>query len=745
MIRSIRGKIFASHLGMTAVIALTVGASGYYLMKGHLKDAQLSKMEIIADYASKSVQRFLHDKAALMKRITESPEFEDYHDKYRDLPLARHFAKFKNEIPVLSYINKEGREEVKTIYGKLSRATHNHKGKLYIRDSLSSPNQVKIRVDRGCSELRCATIIMTTSKFGYFGDTFQGILIGHIPLSKITDLILDIKVGETGSVILIDEEGAVLAHRQKSRILTKITGQGVEAERMIQEATGMEKGVARAALFGMDAFIVYAPIDSMKWSVLVTLPYEEFIQAPNRLRNFTFLAVFTIFIVGSWIAAAVTKGITSPLAKLVSASRTVAKGSLSQIVNKGAMDEEIETLVGSFNMMVSELSNTLISKKYVDSIFESMADSMMILDKEGKVKKVNGATLNLLGYSERELISKPADKLFVQGAGYDKVWKTAFRKLTDGRRVEAFEATYITKHNVEIPVILSGSLLNDGNNDEQDITVIAKDITDRKKYENNLRAFASKLEQRNDDLQEFIKIASHDLQEPLRKIIAFADRLMDRQEGNLTEQGKTHREKIQNAVRRMQILISDLLTFSRITTKANPFSPVDLVKTVREVLSDLKVKLEQTGGRVEVGDLPHIEADPLQIRQLFQNLIGNALKFSKKEVSPVVRVSSRIVDGQHESSENGFHAEKLCQITVEDNGVGFDEKYLDRIFAVFQRLHGLGKYEGTGMGLAISRKIVERHGGSITAKSAPGEGATFIIRLPVKQPKGEQWISAENA
>lgn len=235
----------------------------------------------------------------------------------------------------------------------------------------------------------------------------------------------------------------------------------------------------------------------------------------------------------------------------------------------------------------------------------------------------------------------------------------------------------------------------------------------------------------NAELQQFASIASHDLQEPLRKIQAFGNRLKEKSGEALSDQGRDYLERMQNAAGRMQTLIDDLLTLSRITTRARPFVPVNLAQVVQEVLSDLEVRIQQTEGRVEVGDLPTIEADPVQMRQLLQNLIGNALKFHRDEEPPIVRIYSQVfVSQERQSAEDAVSAE-LYQIIVEDNGIGFEEKYLDRIFNVFQRLHSRSEYEGTGMGLAICRKIAERHGGSITAKSTPGLGAKFIVTLPI--------------
>jgi signal transduction histidine kinase len=191
-----------------------------------------------------------------------------------------------------------------------------------------------------------------------------------------------------------------------------------------------------------------------------------------------------------------------------------------------------------------------------------------------------------------------------------------------------------------------------------------------------------------------------------------------------------------NAAARMQTLINDLMAFSRVETKGQPFVRTDLGTIAREVSADLETLIEQAGGRVEIEELPTIDADPMQMRQLLQNLISNSLKYSRAGVPPIVRIYSQKPDTRPpESLVESVSARQFCEILVTDNGIGFDEKYLDRIFTVFQRLHKRGEYEGTGIGLAICRKIVDRHSGTITARTSPGQGATFVVSLPVIQPK----------
>jgi PAS domain S-box-containing protein len=259
------------------------------------------------------------------------------------------------------------------------------------------------------------------------------------------------------------------------------------------------------------------------------------------------------------------------------------------------------------------------------------------------------------------------------------------------------------------------------------VNLYGRDITERERTRKALQSYANRLEVANRELQDFASIVSHDLQEPLRKIRTFGERLQSSLGSDLDEQASDYLARMIKASTRMQLMITNLLAYARVNTQGQPFTAVNLRQAANQALIDLDIRLEQTRGEVTIGELPVIEADPQQMIQLFQNLISNALKFHRPGHPPVVEVSGRIIPSRDPSTTG------QVEVRVVDNGIGFQPEFAERIFQPFQRLHGRSEYEGTGIGLSICRKIVERHRGSIFAEGAPNSGSTFFVLLPVIQ------------
>lgn len=361
-------------------------------------------------------------------------------------------------------------------------------------------------------------------------------------------------------------------------------------------------------------------------------------------------------------------------------------------------------------------------QRQCELILNAAGEGICGIDSAGKITFVNPTAARLMGLEVGKMVGCKETDVFGALADIDATTVKKDSVITPSEVIlkraggSPFTAEFVRSQILENDRVVGR-------------VVLFKDITERKQAAEALVLKADELARSNAELEQFAFVASHDLQEPLRKIRAFGDRLKTKCESVLPEEGADYLGRMQNAAARMQTLIADLLTFSRVISRTDPFVEVDLGQITREVLGDLEVRIEKTGATVTVGDLPKIEADPVHMQQLLQNLIGNALKFQCPDTKPQVRVSGRITRVGDDAS---CSVEPVCELTVQDNGIGFDEKYLDKIFAVFQRLHNRQEYEGTGIGLAVCRRIVDRHKGSITARSKPGEGATFIVHLPLR-------------
>jgi PAS domain S-box-containing protein len=361
-----------------------------------------------------------------------------------------------------------------------------------------------------------------------------------------------------------------------------------------------------------------------------------------------------------------------------------------------------------------------ISQKNYSAAFDNSLTGIYVMQ-DRKLKLANQTLADMYGYERQELIGMDSLQL-VYPEDRPAVIALTKKRLKGEEVPSVYEVRSVRKDGGVFWVQRRNTLVSfDG---KPAVLGNVLDITPLKEAEETVKRQTEELSRSNEELQAFASVASHDLQEPLRKIRTFGDVLQRKFAEPLGEEGSDYLHRMQKAAVRMQALIDALLSYSRVNAKGLDFKMVSLKDIVREVIVDLEVTIEIKGAKVHVGELPTAEADPVQMRQLFQNLISNSLKFGPEHGSPEVRIYAEAIQGA---------VPERVRITVEDNGIGFDSKFADRIFRPFERLHGHAAYEGAGMGLAISRKIVERHGGTIEARGVPGKGATFIITLPVKQ------------
>jgi PAS domain S-box-containing protein len=569
---------------------------------------------------------------------------------------------------------------------------------------------------------------------------FNGVLIGEISLGLLQQEVIEqANLGTDTTSFIVDRQGTLLAHPNPDWVQERRNLANVPLV-----ATGLS-GLTDVSLFydqALGGWLV-GSVQHMApgWPVITLQPVW---QAAEPIRTILLVAIVAFIL--SLLLFLIFLNRTAhhlgqPLATLVARANALAQGNFAQSLITSPPDRiiELDSLNQAFTQMavaVQERDHTLASQlqeikkieaqtrqtqAFLNSIVEHIPNIIFVKDAQTlNYYLINQATEEIVGVQRDLILGKSDADLFPLESADEFVAKDR-EVLAEGVMLDVPEEVVYTSsgprkfHTKKVPIL-------DETGKPIFLLGISEDITERLKVEEQLKTYAAELERSNRELQDFAYVSSHDLQEPLRKIQTFTDRILQTQNAHLDARGLDYMLRIQQAASRMQALIVDLLAYSRVMSRNTPFYQVDLNVILQDVLMNLEVQIEDVGGIVRVEPLPTIAADENQMRQLFQNLVSNALKYHQANTPPVVEVSAT-------QQENGW-----WYLFVADNGIGFDEIYLDRIFTVFQRLHSREAYDGTGVGLAICRRIVERHGGSITATSKPGVGTTFIVTLPPVQP-----------
>jgi len=359
-------------------------------------------------------------------------------------------------------------------------------------------------------------------------------------------------------------------------------------------------------------------------------------------------------------------------------------------------------------------------EQQIKASFNQAAIGIAHLSLKGAWLTCNNKFCQITGYKQEELL-----KISVFDISHPKEVSNTRNMIDELLTAEtqyfSREIQYLRKDGLPVWVNVTMSPVSSPSGEPLYFILFIEDITKRREIEEMLQSLVKDLAEANQNLEDFTRTASHDLQEPLRKIVSFSDRLRTSMGNKLDGKEKEYFHRLENSSIKMQKLIEDLLRYSRVSSLSPEMESIDLNEVVNEVLLDLEVSIERSKGVIEIKHLPKIEADKTQMRQLFQNLISNALKFHDKAKPPKIEIDSRYNDNEY------------WEILIQDNGIGMKEQHIKRIFKPFERLHGYSEFPGTGMGLAICLKIVTRHHGKILVKSSLGKGTLYIVELPEKQ------------
>ncbi len=350
----------------------------------------------------------------------------------------------------------------------------------------------------------------------------------------------------------------------------------------------------------------------------------------------------------------------------------------------------------------------------LSAIIDSSDDAIFAKSLDGIITSWNHGAELLYGYKPDEIIGMPVSILLPSDRTNEI--KDILKQIAAGKRIDHFETKRVIKGGHIVDISLTVSPVKDEGGKIIGASSIARDISAQKRLDEILKQTMDELKASNRELEQFAYVASHDLQEPLRLVASYVQLLEQRYQSLFDEQARKYMDYIVSGAKRMQTLINDLLACSRVGTMGKELKPVSASKALEYALGNLEMSISQSGGKVTSKQLPTVMGDGVQLTQLFQNLIGNAIKFHSEKPAQVEIAAD--------------DAGMSWQFSIKDNGIGIDMKYADRIFTIFQRLHERSKYKGTGIGLAIAKRIVERHHGQIWFESEPGKGTTFFFTLP---------------
>jgi len=736
------GRSLSQTLAFTlfALCAIVLVVSGGVRLATHLRFKQQAitdKQQLMAQTASETVRGFINEKVSVLETAAWISDPHGLGTSEQKAFLQK-IAGLRPSFKQLLLFDSLDNEIVRA--SRRSRSIESHRVIPYLREARAAARASHqylspVYIDSTTNE---PTILIGLRVADAVG-TIQGTLLGEVNLKFMWDLVGNLVLGEGGKAYVVDRTGALIASGDASRVL-----KGEGARHLKPVAAFVEDTTFRvpgASLYtGIDGDVVVGvcvPLQQPDWAVVVEVPWYQ-AYSDTLQESVINIVLFALLAgVAAFVGARLARRLSEPLVRLMTTAGLIAQGD-RELQADVSGPREIESLAEAFNSMTAQLNMSVLDLEHqvsevkraekalrekseeLDVYFTNALDLLCIADTDGRFRRLNREWESTLGFKLSELEGKS----FLDYVHPEDLQSTlqALSCLGSQEEVLDFVNRYRCKDGsyrwIEWRSLPVGNM----------VYAAARDITGRREAEESIRRLNEELEHRvadrteqletaNNELEAFSYSVSHDLRAPLRAVDGFTRMLVEDHAPALGSEGQRICGVIRQETQRMGVLIDDLLRFSRVGRTSMNVSPIDMSALATEAFHALTTPADQSRIEWEVQGLPPVAGDLSMMRQVWVNLISNAIKFSSR--IPRARIA---VTGRQEDRE--------CVYAVCDNGAGFDTRYAERLFGVFQRLHSSKEFEGTGVGLAIVQRIIRRHGGRIWAESEPGKGASFQFSLP---------------
>lgn len=732
--RSLTVTLAIAFLALNAVVLLIANCLNIYFNLKNQQKLIANQQQLIAQNAANAVKGFIQEKFGTLEAAASLGKLAVAHEEEQKTVMEKQLG-LEPAFRQLVLFDTQEREILRV--SRLSKSLavqlmEYDKSKLFSEMGKKKPYISTAYIDKITNE---PMVIMAVPVTDVFGD-FKGILMAETNLKFMWNLMDRIEIGKKGLAYVVDKQGNLIAFRDLGRVLKRENIVHLkEVHEFVMEGE-LHRGSSANVVEGIEGTKVVANHENLgmpDWAVVVELPVLEAYESVIEGSKLSVIAMLLSLILAILAGAYLSKKITRPIIRLRDATREVGKGDFSGEIAVESKDETGE-LALSFNQMLADLHKTTVSikelrkeQKRFEDVVSSTGEWIWEVDSEGRYTYCSPAVERILGYKPEEILGKYFYKLFHPDER-NKLKNSAYEIFSRKELFQNLINRNVHKDGRSVILETSGVPILSAENKLLGYRGADRDITERIQAEQKLKQIMDDLFRSNSELEHFAFIASHDLQEPLRMISSYVQLLARRYKDKLDSDAEDFIAFAQDGAVRMQKMINDLLVYSRVGTRGKSFMPTSCEDILDQALKNLQIAIKESHAAITHDPLPTVMADSSQFTQLFQNLIGNALKF-RGDKTPKVHISAV-----------GQNREWI--FSMQDNGIGIETENLERIFLIFQRLHTRKQYTGTGIGLAVCKKIVERHGGRIWVESKPGKGSKFCFTVP-KNDAGQGGLQRE--